>query len=599
MAPGGRAVLTKETWIKQPDIFVAHQETTREVFDFSAVDDTQDNLFLNTASKSRWLITTSVAGVAGALVIGAALVGTFGFGGIEGPAVAAQHSASIWQQASSRRKGDRAHGLSGIIGHSEVSEVIAERAYKKHSVKFNLAKSQRRIAAAAAPTDLVGSLAPDYPVRKTSATRSLAPVPGKPVVLNDQAIGIQLSSLAPAGHQNTTTVQKTANVSHTEQLDETIEVEQGDTLLQLLTERGTPKDKTQQIISAFKSVFSANKLKEGHKLHITYDNVTDKKGYETLRPIQIAIMLTPTNNVSVVLDSKGKYRPGNITTANIGTGRNSDRFRARARIRKSLYFAAKEQGIPERVIVEMMRVHAYDVDFQRQVRAGDSFEVFYDMPANGKFIRKRHGAVLYSALTLNDKTRGYYRFTTPDDGITDYYDAQGRSATKFLMRTPVNGGRITSSFGLRRHPILKTTKMHTGVDFAAPFGTPVKAAGHGIIEKVRYVGSYGKYVRIRHANGYKTAYAHLSRHAAGLKEGMKIQQDQVIGYVGSTGRSTGSHLHYEIIVNERHVNPMKLRMPTGRRLIASVRRAFMNEKKRIDQLMSAAPVSTQIASANK
>ncbi len=476
---------------------MAHQETTREVFDFSTVDDTQDDLFLNTASKSRWLITTSVAGVAGALVIGAALVGTFGFGGIEGPAIAAQHSASIWQQASSRRKGDRAYGLSGIVGHSEVSEVIAERAYKKHSVKFNLANSQVRIAEAAAPTDLVGPLAPDYPVRTSSATRSLAP--GKPVVLNDQAAGIQLAALDPSAHQNTTTVAKTADVSHTEQLDETIDVEQGDTLLQLLTERGTPKDKTQAILSAFKKVFPAAKLKEGHKVHITYDNVTDKKGYETLRPIQIAIMLSPTNKVSVILDKSGKYRPGNIATASIGTGRNSDRFRARARIRKSLYFAAKEQGIPERVIVEMMRVHAYDVDFQRQVRAGDSFEVFYDLPANGKFTRRNHGSILYSSLTLNDKTRGYYRFTTPDDGITDYYDAQGRSATKFLMRTPVNGARITSGFGLRRHPIMKTTKMHTGVDFAAPYGTPVKAAGHGIIEKVRYVGSYGKYVRIRHA----------------------------------------------------------------------------------------------------
>jgi len=176
---------------------VAHQETTREVFDFSAMDDTEDNLFLNTASKSRWLITTSVAGVAGALVIGAALIGTFGLGGIEGPAIAAQHSASIWQQASSNRKGDRAHGLSGIIGHSQVAEVIAERAYKIHSVKFNQAKSQSRIAANTAPTGLVGSLAPDYPLRKRSATRSLAPTPGKPVVLNNQTADIQLTSLSP------------------------------------------------------------------------------------------------------------------------------------------------------------------------------------------------------------------------------------------------------------------------------------------------------------------------------------------------------------------------------------------------------------------
>lgn len=581
------------------------------------MDDEQENLFLHAASKSRWLITTSVASIAGALVIGTALVGTFGLGGIEGPSIASQHSASLWQQPASRRKGDRGSGLNGVVGRTHIAEVIAERSYKKISVAFDSSKRNKDKskdngkgkALPIIPTEgLIGSLAPDYPIRPSAinsqpstnlknATALGGETPTKPIVLKDRSTTVKLAALNPT-YQNTTTIEKTAPLSHTEQLEETILVEKGDTLIQLLTERGTPKRKSGEIIGAMRKVFSDRHLQEGHKVHITYDNVVDKKGYETLRPIRIAIVRPAKEDVAVVLSKTGKYRAedGSKTAKHNDKTNNADRFRARARIRKSLYFAAKEQGIPERVIVEMMRVHAYDVDFQRQVRPGDSFEVFYGLPNRSEGRRKRN-TVLFSSLTLNKATRGYYRFTTPDDGITDYYDAKGRSATKFLMRTPVTSARITSGFGMRRHPILGYGKMHTGVDFAAPHGTPVKAAGHGVIEKIGRFGAYGKYIRIRHANGYKTAYAHMSRYASGLKENMKIQQDQVIGYIGSTGRSTGSHLHYEIIVNNRHVNPMKLRMPTGRRLVGKVRQAFMKEKQRIDQLMKAAPVSTQVASA--
>jgi murein DD-endopeptidase MepM/ murein hydrolase activator NlpD len=595
--------LKNKAWIKkQPDVFLADDEGAREVFDFSAISDEQESLFLHSGSKSRWLITTSVAGIAGALVIGAALIGTFGFGGIEGPAVAAQYSASLWQRSSISRKGDRASGVTGVIGRSQVAEIVAERSYKKHSVTFARAQSRTKTRKQpGATTGLVGSLAPDYPI-KTGFTGGANGLDGKPAVVG--GTGLKMAALTPGGTVNTTKIAKTSPVSHSERLEETIEVEKGDTLLKLLTERGTPKDKTIRIIKALNKVFPERRLQEGHKIHITYDNVTDKAGYETLRPIRVAVVTDPDNPdkiVAAALGKNGKYQSvgKGVKAAAFAKHNNSDRVRARARIRKSLYFAAKEQGIPERVIVEIMRVHAYDVDFQRQVRPGDSFDVFYHVPNGGlrRGRRGRRGVVLYSALTLQNKTRGYYRYTTPDDGITDYYDASGRSATKFLMRTPVIGARITSGFGLRRHPILKVTKMHTGVDFAAPRGTPVKAAGHGIIEKIGRFGAYGKYIRIRHANGYKTAYAHMHRYRSGLREGMKIQQDEVIGYIGSTGRSTANHLHYEIIVNDRHVNPMKLRMPTGRRLRGTTLAAFKKEIRRIDQLMRAAPVSTRLASA--
>ena len=248
------------------------------------------------------------------------------------------------------------------------------------------------------------------------------------------------------------------------------------------------------------------------------------------------------------------------------------------------------QGLSSpRQILQVLKIHSYDVDFKRRVQTGDSFEVFYDQNKKNK-----PSELLFTSTIIGGERKNFYRFRTPD-GQVDYYDETGSSSKKFLMRKPVRGARYTSGFGYRIHPVLKTRKMHTGADWAAPTGTPILAAGNGVIEAAGVKGGYGNYIRIRHANSYKTAYAHMHRFAKGVRKGLKVRQGQVIGYVGSTGRSTGPHLHYEVLVNKRFVNPMKIDVPRGRKLKGRLLAAFQKERDRISFLMRQPAVETRVA----
>ena len=193
---------------------------------------------------------------------------------------------------------------------------------------------------------------------------------------------------------------------------------------------------------------------------------------------------------------------------------------------------------------------------------------------------------MFAALTVGGEAKKFYRFQTPDDNIVDYYDETGKSAKKFLVRKPMTDGIMRSSFGVRKHPILGYAKMHTGVDWAAPYGTPIFAAGNGTIDKVGWEGGYGKYVRMKHTNGYETAYGHMTAYAKGIEPGVKVRQGQVIGFVGSTGLSTGAHVHYEIMVNGRFVDPMRIRLPRGRVLENQLLTAFETERDRLDGMMA-------------
>jgi murein DD-endopeptidase MepM/ murein hydrolase activator NlpD len=207
------------------------------------------------------------------------------------------------------------------------------------------------------------------------------------------------------------------------------------------------------------------------------------------------------------------------------------------------------------------------------------------------------GELLYTSMTIDGQQRKFFRFRTPDD-VVDYYDEQGNSAKKFLMRNPVKGGRFTSGFGDRRHPLLHTMRMHTGVDWAAPAGTPILAAGDGTVEQVGGKGGYGNYVRIRHANGFSTAYGHMLRYAAGVAPGVAVKQGQIIGYVGSTGLSTGPHCHFEVMVNNQFVNPMTINVPRGLQLTGRQLAEFQRERNRIEILMQLDPVTSRVAQAN-
>lgn len=245
----------------------------------------------------------------------------------------------------------------------------------------------------------------------------------------------------------------------------------------------------------------------------------------------------------------------------------------RGPITASLYIAAEREGMPASTIISLIRALSYRVDFQREIRAGDTFAALYSMEtaADGSV---SPGDVDYAELDLGDRIEKLYRFKNPDTGRTDFFDEKGESMRRLLMRTPIDGARLTSSFGKRKHPVLGYVKSHQGVDFGASTGTPIYAAGDGVIERANRFGSYGNYVLIRHPRKFKTAYAHLSRFAKGMRPGKKVQQGQVIGYVGATGRVTGPHLHYEVYRRGVRVNPMRLDLPTGELLSGSAMTAF-------------------------
>ncbi|MDC1135440.1 peptidoglycan DD-metalloendopeptidase family protein [Alphaproteobacteria bacterium] len=251
----------------------------------------------------------------------------------------------------------------------------------------------------------------------------------------------------------------------------------------------------------------------------------------------------------------------------------------------SLYEAAQQVRIPLKVLDEFVRVMSFSVDFQREVQTGDQFELVYDTAMDkltGKILST--DSLQYAGIVLSGKKMGFYRFVHPN-GREGWYDRNGESAVRTLMRTPVNGARISSGFGMRRHPTTGYNAMHRGLDFAVPTGTPILAAGTGHIEYVGWNGNYGRYIRIRHNATYKTAYAHLSRFAGGMRNGREVQQGEVIGYVGSTGRSTGPHLHYEILVNNRRLNPLTVKLPTGDAVPAELMPAFKTQVERVEAKM--------------
>ncbi|MGC6454434.1 MAG: peptidoglycan DD-metalloendopeptidase family protein [Candidatus Puniceispirillaceae bacterium] len=235
----------------------------------------------------------------------------------------------------------------------------------------------------------------------------------------------------------------------------------------------------------------------------------------------------------------------------------------------SIYRAAGNSDIPDDALAEYIRVMGFSVDFQREIRRGDAFELLFEQQIDQISGEKIATQLHYAGLMLSGKQLGYYRYDH-DGSRVGWYDRNGNSAARTLIRTPISGARLSSSYGMRKHPISGYNRMHKGVDFAAPTGTPIIAAGSGVVTKAGWYGSYGRFIRIRHNSTYDTAYAHMSRIARGVGPGTRVEQGQVIGYVGSTGRSTGPHLHYEILVNNRKVNPMTVSLPTGEKIPADL-----------------------------
>jgi murein DD-endopeptidase MepM/ murein hydrolase activator NlpD len=254
-------------------------------------------------------------------------------------------------------------------------------------------------------------------------------------------------------------------------------------------------------------------------------------------------------------------------------------------ITNNLYSSAVDVGVEPNIIVEFARIYGFEVDFQRDIRKGDWFEILYEKFEDDNNKVRDTGKIIYASMFVNGEEINLYNFKDKND--EEYYNIKGKSITKSLMKTPINGARLSSSFGMRKHPILGYNKMHRGTDFAAPSGTPIMASGSGTVTRARWCGGGGNCVKIKHNSTYETIYAHMKSFAKGIREGRKVRQGQIIGYVGSTGLSTGPHLHYEVVVNGKKVNSQRLKLPSGKVLKGKVRENFELERIKIDLKLSA------------
>ncbi len=257
----------------------------------------------------------------------------------------------------------------------------------------------------------------------------------------------------------------------------------------------------------------------------------------------------------------------------------------KAVINNNLYSSAVKKGIEPNIIVEFARIFGFEVDFQRDIRKGDWFEIFYEKFEDDNNKVRDTGKIIYASMYVNGEEINLYNFKFKNEN-EEYFDIKGKSITKSLMKTPINGARLSSSYGMRKHPILGYNKMHRGTDFAAPSGTPIMASGSGTVTRARWCGGGGNCVKIKHNSTYETIYAHMKAFAKGIKEGKKVKQGQIIGYVGSTGMSTGPHLHYEVVVNGKKVNSQKLKLPSGKILKGVARKEFEIERIKIDLRLS-------------
>lgn len=353
--------------------------------------------------------------------------------------------------------------------------------------------------------------------------------------------------------------------------EKTVRIGKGDTLSGLLQEAGVAADEAYQMVEALKKIYDPRDLRPGQKVSVRFE---EENG--DMNPAHVDMPIDAIKSVSLEKNEDGTYDT-QITKKPVET----KVYASKVKIETSLYGSAAKAGVPNSVIADMIKVYSYDVDFQRELHKGDTAEAMYEQveTKDGDFVKS--GDLVYARLMIGGRSIPIYRYE--QNGVVDYYTKEGKSIRKSLMRTPVDGARISSGFGMRVHPVLGFTKMHKGVDFAAPVGTPIYASGNGIVEKAGPFSSYGNYVRIRHGNGMKTAYAHMSRFAQGLRAGSRVTQGQIIGYVGRTGRVTGAHLHYEVLVNNKQVNPSNIAVAQADALSGKNLAAFKAHVAKMDQ----------------
>lgn len=371
--------------------------------------------------------------------------------------------------------------------------------------------------------------------------------------------------------------------------EERLALAKGETFVDALRRANIRSEDRNEAALAFGKLYNMRRLRPGQILAVTIAE-PNRTFFQSLTEVE------PPANFLLAMD----FRPDAEKTIKLERGANgayaareiatplTTRIAAvQGPIVGSLYLSAKKQGAPDAVIAGLAQMFAYDVDFQREIFGGDEFEALFEVKFDEAGNMVGGGDILFGRLKWRgrSKEKGYYRYATSDgDGKADYFDASGEGARRLLMKTPIDGARLSSGFGTRRHPILGYQKAHKGVDFAASRGTPIMAAGDGVVERAGPYGSFGNYVRIRHAQGYKTAYAHMNGIRKGVRTGSRVRQGDIIGYVGSTGRSTGPHLHYEVHLKDTPVNPQNLKIATGVELGGAELKKFREVRDRINAL---------------
>ena len=350
-------------------------------------------------------------------------------------------------------------------------------------------------------------------------------------------------------------------------------IKSGETFDKILDSYSINKDEISAIKQSLSKKVNINKLNTNQKIQIILDKTNNKIK-------EFVFQISNTEKIYLSKDSEDLEFDEKILSIKL----DKKIIYKENIILQSLYKAATDQNIPPNTIIEFARIYGFQVDFQRDIRKEDKFQIMYEVfiDENKKIIET--GEILFANLKLSGQDNSLYYFDK--ENLEGHYDKNGKSVQKALMKSPINGARLSSSFGMRKHPIDGYNKMHRGTDFAAPKGTPIMASGNGIVKKAGWCGGGGNCVKIRHNSTYETVYAHMSKFARGIKNGVRVKQGQTIGYVGSTGKSTGPHLHYEVIVNGKKVNSQKLKLPSGKVLKGKDRKYFETAKIKLDVLKS-------------
>jgi len=351
-------------------------------------------------------------------------------------------------------------------------------------------------------------------------------------------------------------------------------ISNGETFDKILNNYSIPNKEINQIKKKLNSDYDINNLKPNLEIKITIDQSNNKKITSFLFPVSRTEKIQLTKNLDNNLFEK------KIIITNL----NKKIVFKEGKITQSLYKTAVDLNVQPNVIIEFARIYGFQVDFQRDIRKNDNFQIMYEVfeDSDGKVIET--GNIIFADLKLSGNNNELYYFEKK--GSEGHYDENGKSVEKALMKTPINGASLSSAFGMRKHPIDGFNKMHRGTDFAAPMGTPIMASGSGLITRARWCGGGGNCIKIKHNSTYETIYAHMKNFARGIKEGIRVKQGQIIGYVGSTGKSTGPHLHYEVVVNGKKVNSQRLKLPSGKTLKRKERKIFEVEKIKLDVLKS-------------